>query len=154
MTTRPGIRDLVSTALAALVLSVLVWAGGCGRTEGLADRYRAERLAWQAMKLSRAMRTNPDLATDEMRGRLEDTYRAIIASFPPPGDPASMSDLERDVAEIAGRSRSGLALMALGRGDTGEAIRLYASLRDSYAFDPVLSREPIGGRKRSPLTRV
>jgi tetratricopeptide (TPR) repeat protein len=140
MTILPRTRGPLFAARALLLLAALAVLGGCGGGD-LADRYAAEKLAWQAMKLSRAMRSNPELATDEMRGRLADTYRRIIRSFPPPADAGAMTDLEREVADITARSRSRLALLALDRDDTDEAIRLYASIRDSYAFDAALAMD-------------
>lgn len=141
MTIRPATHGPLSAARVLMLLLALVVLGGCGRAGGLSDRYVAEKLAWQAMKLSRAMRSNPELATDEMRQRLADTYREIVRAFPPPADARALTDLERDVADITGRSRSRLALLALDRGDIDEAVRLYASIRDSYAFDPALAMD-------------
>jgi len=141
MKIRPPTSAPRSAGRVLLLLLALVVLGGCGRAGGLSDRYVAEKLAWQAMTLSRAMRANPELDTDEMRERLVDTYGKIIRAFPPPADAAAMTAIQRDVADITGRSRSRLALLALDRGDTDEAIRLYASIRDSYAFDPRVATE-------------
>ncbi len=123
---------------AGLLAAVAVFGAGCG-SSGLTDRYEAERMAWQAGKLARAMRSNPELATDEMRARVEESYKAIVRRFPPAGEP--LTDEARDVASIAGQSRLALASMAMDRGDMDLGIELFASVRDSYAFDRRLAVE-------------
>lgn len=135
--TRTG--RLVAAAIAVGLLTALALCGaGCGRSE-LRDRYEAERMAWQAGKLARAMRSNPELATDEVRAQVEESYRAIVRRFPPAGEP--LTDEARDIASIAGQSRLALATMAAERGDVDGAIALFASVRDSYAFDRRLAVE-------------
>lgn len=125
-------RLLAAAVTAGLLAALVVCGAGCGRAE-LADRYEAERMAWQAGKLVRAMRSNPELATDEMRAEVEKSYKAIVRRFPPIGEP--LTDEASDIASIAGQSRLALAAMAAERGDTDRAIELFASVRDSYAFD-------------------
>jgi TolA-binding protein len=123
-------------ALIAVILLTALALGACGPRGGLSDRYVAERLAWQAQKLRRAMRENPELATDAMKDRLSVIYREIVRRFPPPTMPAeSLTDTERDVAAVAGLSRMRLAAMSAEAGDVGEAVRLYSSVADSYSFD-------------------
>lgn len=125
-----------ATAWLILVLVSIGFAfSGCGPRGGLSDRYVAERLAWQAQKLRRAMRDNPELATDEMRRALADKYGEIVRTFPPPAEGAELDEYERDVAAISGMSRLALAALSAEEGDLDEAVRLYTSVRDSYAFD-------------------
>ena len=129
-------RDLRPLALAAAISMLALSLGGCGPRGGLSDRYVAEKLAWQAQKLRRAMRENPELATDATKEQLSQKYRDIIELFPPPLARAdSLAVEERDVALISGLSRMRLAALSAEAGDAGEAVRLYSSVADSYAFD-------------------
>jgi tetratricopeptide (TPR) repeat protein len=127
-----------ATAAVALLSVVAVLAAGCGSTD-LRERYVAERMAWRASKLAAAMRSNPDLATDETLAEVERRYQAIVDRFPPTGEPATPE--ERDVASIAGQSRLTLAAMASARGDAERALELLASVRDGYAHDRRLAVE-------------
>jgi tetratricopeptide (TPR) repeat protein len=130
----------VLRAAAVLVVVLLVLAaGGCGGRDGMTARYRAERLAWQAMKLHQAMLANPKLATEEMRATLAGKYRTIVRAFPPPVDAKTLSDVDRDIASITAQSRSRLAQLALETSDFDSATRLYTSVRDSYRFDRSVS---------------
>jgi len=131
-------RLLAGAVTAGLLAALVVCGAGCGTTE-LRDRYEAEKMAWEAGKLARAMRSNPELAADEMRAQIEETYRAIVKRFPPGGAPRT--EEARDVASIAGQSRLALATMAAERGELDQAIDLFASVRDSYAFDRRLAVE-------------
>jgi TolA-binding protein len=133
-TTRPVAAVVTVGLLAALV----VCGAGCGKAD-LKNRYDAERMAWQAGKLAQAMRSNPELATDDVRAEVERSYEAIVRRFPPAGEP--LTEEARDVALIAGRSRLTLAAIAAERGDMDRAIELFASVRDSYAFDRGLAVE-------------
>ncbi|MFH1502385.1 MAG: hypothetical protein ABIG03_04995 [Candidatus Eisenbacteria bacterium] len=139
-------RRLVHAALTIATVSAVVLTCmalcGCGPRGGISDRYVAEKLAWQARKLERAMAENPELATDEMRQRLGSTYGEIVRSFPPPtGDPSSMTDVELDVARLSGMSRLRLAGLAARAGDAAEAQRFLRSVCDSYAFSRPLAVE-------------
>jgi tetratricopeptide (TPR) repeat protein len=128
-----------AVAAASLLVAVAVLASGCGRTD-LRERYVAERMAWRASKLAAAMRSNPDLATDEMQAEVERSYQAIVDRFPPTeGGPTTPEG--RDVASIAGQSRLTLAGMASSRGDDERALKLLASVRDGYAHDRRLAIE-------------
>lgn len=134
MTPRAGGR--FPFALAAALVLVALALGACGPRGGLSDRYVAEKLAWQAQKLHRAMRENPELATEEKLAELADKYREIVRLFPPPTTPdESLTDEERDVASVVGLSRMRLAAMSAEADDMGEAMRLYSSVADSYSFD-------------------
>jgi tetratricopeptide (TPR) repeat protein len=131
---RAGI--LLATVLAAL-LTVL----GCSSDRGIAERYKAEKLAWRAAKVAHAMRRNPELATDQMRGRLAAQYEEIIGMFPPPSDPSLLNEAEVDAAVISGTCRLKLAALRADVGDLGRAESLFASVRDSYAFSRELAIE-------------
>ncbi|MBD3347905.1 MAG: tetratricopeptide repeat protein [Candidatus Eisenbacteria bacterium] len=126
------------TFLVALSLAL----SSCGPKGGLSDRYVAEKLAWRARTLRRAMAENPDMATDEMRQRLESTYREIVTLFPPPGEPeGGITDLAEDVARISGMSRLRLAALLEERGEAAEARRFYATVADSFTFARDMSIE-------------
>jgi len=128
-------------SMAVLVLALLSAAAlvvGCGSGE-IRDRYEAEKMAWQAGKLARAMSTNPELATDEMRARVEEGYAAIVRRFRPPTPGETLTRQASDIASISGQSRLALAALALDRDDPGKALELYRSVRDSYSFDRALS---------------
>jgi TolA-binding protein len=135
--------------LLALVtaLALMLVVAGCGGHSEVADRYRAERMAWHVEKLERAVAQNPDLATDAMREDLVARHRDIVATFPPPnGDP---TDIERETARISATSRFALAALAVTEGDLEGAGRWYTSVTDSYAFDRGLTLEAL-----SQLARV
>ncbi len=123
----------------AVALALLPGSFGCGSEPGLRDRYVAEKLAWKAAKAVQAMRTNPGLATDEMKEQVADIYSEIVDRFPPPGDASALSQAQLDVAAIAARSRMELAEIALRSEDADEAARLYASVRDGYSYDRSLA---------------
>lgn len=129
------------TSLAVVAVLAVLVAGlaGCGYDPGLRDRYIAEKLAWQAAKLGYAMQTNPGLDTEEMREALAAKYREVVRRFPPPDDASSLSVAQSDVARLSGQSRLRLAELAEAARDADGAIRFYASVRDSYAFDRELA---------------
>lgn len=131
-------RSRACTLAAALLAVVALLAAGCGSSE-LEDRYEAERMAWRAGKLAQAMRSNPELMTDEMLARVRSSYEAIVARYPRTGEPTT--ELGRDIASIAGRSRLVLAGMAFDRGDADAALGVLASVRESCAFDRALCVE-------------
>ena len=134
MTRTPTARRV--PVLAAVVLVVALAIGACGPRGGLSDRYVAEKLAWQAQKLRRAMRENPELATDATRAELSRIYSEIVRMFPPPtAGVDTLTDLELDVASVSGLSRMRLAAMRAEAGDVEEALRLYSSVADSYSFN-------------------
>lgn len=130
-----------ASVLLATVLAALLTMLGCSSDRGIAERYRAEKLAWRAAKVAHAMRSNPGLATDEMRGRLEGQYGEIIAMFPPPSDPTLLNEAELDAAVISGTCRLKLAALHAEVGELERAERLFASVRDSYAFSRELAVE-------------
>ena len=134
-------RTLWACLAGAVALALLAGSLGCGSEPGLRDRYVAEKLAWKAAKAVQAMRTNPGLATDEMKEHVADIYSEIVERFPPPDDASGLSQAQLDVAAIAARSRIELAEMAALSEDTDEAIRLYASVRDGYSYDRNLAVE-------------
>ncbi len=134
-------RILWACLAGAVALALLAGSLGCGSEPGLRDRYVAEKLAWKAAKLVQAMRTNPGLATDEMKEHVADIYGEIVDRFPPPDDASALSQAQLDVAALAARSRMELAEMAARSDDMDEAIRLYASVRDGYSYDRNLGVE-------------
>jgi TolA-binding protein len=134
-------RILWACLAGAVALAILTGLLGCGSEPGLRDRYVAEKLAWKAAKAVQAMRTNPGLATDEMKEQVADIYREIVDRFPPPDDASGLSQTQLDVAAITARSRMKLAEMAVRSEDAEEAIRLYASVRDGYSHDRSLAVE-------------
>ena len=124
---------LIAVAVAAALAS-------CERGAEVRDRYVAEKLLWEAGKLNRARILNPDLNTPQMRERIAAQYREVIRTFPAPeGDPSALSDEEAEIARITGRSRLALAALLEHEEDLDAAVRLYASVRDSYAFSRELS---------------
>ena len=132
------------TGPAALVVILCVMAlvvTACGPRGGLSDRYVAERLAWRAQTLGRAMSENPDMATDEMRDRLQSIYEEIVRLFPPPGSGEDLDEIATDVARISGMSRLSLAVLLEYRGEAERARDLYASVADSYAFSRTMGIE-------------
>ncbi len=134
-----ALRVCIVVALASVV-AVSLW--GCGPRGGLSDRYVAEKMAWRAQKLRRAMAENPDVATEQMKQRVMSAYAEIVRLFPPPtGDGSNMSDVEDDVAVISGMSRLRLAGLYADAGDAEEAQRLYSSVVDSYAFSRSMAVE-------------
>ncbi len=140
---RSTLRRVVAASL-TVILATAVGAciAGCGPRGGLSDRYVAEKMAWRAQKLRRAMVENPDVATEQMQARLRSAYGDIVRLFPPPErGPASLTDIERDVAVISGMSRLRLAALAEDSGDADEAQRLYTSVVDSYSFSRSMSVE-------------
>ncbi len=137
---------MTSSRLRPLTIVLIIVVGiattACETADEIRGRYAAEKLAWQAAKLSQAVGRNPDLATDEMRAGIAAKYREIVSSFPPPaGDVAGLSTEAVDIAFLAGQSRLILAGLAVKEDDLDEAARLYASVRDSYAFDRTLVLE-------------
>ena len=133
-----GRRRWMRAALLTLAAATLF---GCEQDPGLADRYAAEKLAWEAAKNTHAMRTNPRLATDDMRDRVVGAYSEIVKRFPPPPDPSVLSPAQLDVASLAARSRMRLGEMAVEAGDLAAAVRYFSSVRDSYGFDRVVAVE-------------
>jgi TolA-binding protein len=132
------LRDTRAARRLAAVLLIVVVAVcvGCESSREIRDRYEAERMAWRASSLMRAVSVNPGMNTDEMRARVEDEYRNITRAFPPPeGDSEGVSEVARQIARISGHSRLALGQLAMDRGDFDEARRLYSSVRDSYALE-------------------
>ena len=104
-------RTVWACLAGAVALALLAGSLGCGSEPGLRDRYVAEKLAWKAAKAVQAMRTNPDLATDEMKEHVADIYSEIVERFPPPDDPSGLSQAQLDVAAIAARTCANRSLL-------------------------------------------
>jgi len=128
-------RTVSSRALTGAALLVLV--GGCTSFEGLATRYRAERMVWQAQREEQRLRigtTRPDSAVIL---RIREAYQKPRRTFAPPFVPGAGRDVDRmrhDVARIVGMSELTAARYALtaGRADlTLESARWVSSIAGS-----------------------
>ncbi len=131
----------VSLFVAAALLTLLC---GCSRFEGMATRYRAERMAWQAQREETRLRVGkaaPDSAT-MLRIRAE--YQKLRATFRPPFVEGSGKDaalLRRDVARQVGGAEltaSRAALFARRPDLALESARWVASIAEA---DTGLARE-------------
>jgi TolA-binding protein len=79
----------------------LAFLGGCSQIDGMATRYRAERMAWQAQRAEERLRVGkaaPDSAT-VMKIRAE--YRKLRVAFAPPFVEGSGKDVEKLRREVA-----------------------------------------------------
>ncbi|HYQ89583.1 MAG TPA: tetratricopeptide repeat protein [Candidatus Binatia bacterium] len=100
------LRALACAACLALL-------AGCSRMEGMAARYRAERMVWEAQRQETRLRIGhavPDSAT-LLRIRAE--YQKLRQTFPPPFLAGSGKDLEGLRGDIA--RQVGLAELAASR---------------------------------------
>jgi len=94
-------RFLGGSSRALLGAACLALLAGCSRMEGMAVRYRAERMVWDAQKQETRLRIGhavPDSAT-LLRIRAE--YQKLRQTFPPPFLAGSGKDVEELRADIA-----------------------------------------------------
>jgi len=131
----------------ARLLAVLACAAllaGCSNLEGMATRYRAERMVWKAQRRETQLRVGkaaPDSAT-LLRIRAE--YQKLRQTFPPPfipGQGPGVEKIRRDVAHQVGMAEltaSRIALYAHRPDLALESARWVRSIADA---DTALSRE-------------
>ncbi len=122
----------------------LTLVAGCSRMEGMATRYRAERMVWEARRAETRLRIGkavPDSAT-MLRVRAE--YQKLRQTFPPPfleGSGGDVEGLRRDIARQVGMAEltaSRTALFAHRPDLALESARWVASIA---AADTGLGRE-------------
>ena len=133
--------------MSARLLAVLACAAllaGCSNLEGMATRYRAERMVWKAQRRETQLRVGkaaPDSAT-LLRIRAE--YQKLRQTFPPPfipGQGPGVEKIRRDVAHQVGMAEltaSRIALYAHRPDLALESARWVRSIADA---DTALSRE-------------
>jgi len=121
--------------LAAAVCLLLF--SGCAKLEGMATRYRAERMVWQAQREETRLKvgkTAPDSAT---LLRIRAAYTGLRATFHPPFVQGSGKDVERlrvDIARQVGGAEltAARASLAANRPDLGlESARWVASIAEA-----------------------
>jgi len=135
MTRRSTSRLALDTALCFAALAVIFSLSGCGSDGLITERYEAERMAWKVRQLERAVRLNPELNSEEMRSRILEGYREIIAAYPPAGEPASLEGDAALIAGIAGRARLALAGALAEADEYEEAIEIAESVWERYRFN-------------------
>jgi len=135
---RPLRLDLLAVA------SLLLFATGCSQLEGMATRYRAERMGWEAQRAETKIRigkAEPDSAT-MLKIRAE--YQKLRLTFRPPfvqGSGKAVEQLRRDIARqvgIAELTASRTALYAHRPDLALESARWVASIAEA---DTGLQRE-------------
>jgi TolA-binding protein len=137
-------RFLYGSWRALALASCLALVAGCSRLEGMATRYRAERMVWEARRQETRLRIGkaaPDSAT-MLRIRAE--YQKVRQTFPPPfleGSGKDVPGLRADIARQVGMAEltaSRTALFAHRPELALESARWVASIA---AADTGLGRE-------------
>jgi len=117
--------------LGALALS------GCGDPL-LWARWRAERSAWRADREVMRIFVNPRVARPEDFQRAERAFQRVARDFPAASWVDRPEPRARDVAEISGQASLALARLAELQGRTGEALREYARISETWKSYPEL----------------
>lgn len=127
-----------------LAAAVLVLLGGCSRFEGMATRYRVERMAWQAQREETKLRVGKSEPDSMTMLKIRAVYQKLRATFHPPflaGSGKDVEGLRRDIARQVGGAEltaSRAALFARRPDLALESARWVASMADA---DTGLARE-------------
>jgi tetratricopeptide (TPR) repeat protein len=133
----------VKTRLLA-ALACAIGLAGCSNLEGMAIRYRAERMVWQAQKQETQLRVgkaSPDSAT-LLRIRAE--YQRLRQTFPPPflpGQGPGVQMLRRDIAHQVGMAELTASRIALYAHRPDLALESSRWVDSIAAGDTALARE-------------
>ena len=88
--------------LAAICLSLLA---GCSQMQGMATRYRVERMLWEAQRQETRLRIGKAVPDSATLLRIRAEYHRLRESFPPPfveGTGAGVETIRRDIARQVG----------------------------------------------------
>ena len=117
---------------------------GCSRLEGMAERYRAERMVWEAQKRETKLRIGKATPDSVTLLRIRDAYQTLRHTFQPPflaGSGPEVEKLRQEIAHqvgIAELTASRTALVAHRPDLAEESARWVKSIAGS---DTALARE-------------